>query len=52
MYNRDYSVGLHQEKLCQLTGHLLSQKYERSSTGRGVAMTMMFDAVSDLAGTG
>jgi hypothetical protein len=41
MYNRDYSVGLHQEKLCQLTGHLPSQKYERSSTGRGVAMTMM-----------
>ncbi|WP_349436414.1 type II toxin-antitoxin system HipA family toxin [Pararhizobium sp. A13] len=39
---------LHQEDLCQLTGHFPSQKYERSSTGRGVSLTMMFDAVSDL----
>ena len=39
---------LHQEDLCQLTGHFPSQKYERSSTGRGVTLTMMFDAISDL----
>lgn len=39
---------LHQEDLCQLTGHFTSQKYERSSTGRGVTLTMMFDAISDL----
>ncbi|WP_137136898.1 type II toxin-antitoxin system HipA family toxin [Rhizobium sp. FKY42] len=39
---------LHQEDLCQLTGHFPSQKYERSSTGRGVTLKMMFDAVSDL----
>ncbi|WP_377292714.1 HipA domain-containing protein [Rhizobium sp. SG2393] len=40
---------LHQEDLCQLTGHFPSQKYERSSTGRGVTLRMMFQAVSDLA---
>lgn len=39
---------LHQEDLCQLTGHFPSHKYERSSTGRGVTLKMMFDAVSDL----
>ncbi len=39
---------LHQEDLCQLTGHFPSQKYERSSTGRGVTLKMMFDAISDL----
>ncbi|OOO17896.1 type II toxin-antitoxin system HipA family toxin [Agrobacterium pusense] len=39
---------LHQEDLCQLTGHFPSQKYERSSTGRGVTLKMMFDAVSNL----
>ena len=39
---------LYQEDLCQLTGHFPSQKYERSSTGRGVNLTMMFDAISDL----
>lgn len=39
---------LHQEDLCQLTGHFPSQKYERSSTGRGVTLQMMFDALSDL----
>lgn len=39
---------LHQEDLCQLTGHFPLQKYERSSTGRGVTLKMMFDAVSDL----
>lgn len=39
---------LHQEDLCQLTGHFPSQKYERSSTGRGVTLKMMFDVVSDL----
>jgi len=39
---------LHQEDLCQLTGHFPSQKYERSSTGRGVTLKMMFDALSDL----
>ncbi|WP_376743699.1 type II toxin-antitoxin system HipA family toxin [Ensifer canadensis] len=39
---------LHQEDLCQLTGHFPSQKYERSSTGRGVTLKMMFGAVSDL----
>ncbi|KAB0454376.1 MULTISPECIES: type II toxin-antitoxin system HipA family toxin [Agrobacterium] len=43
---------LHQEDLCQLTGHFPSQKYERSSTGRGVTMKMMFDAVSDLVSPG
>jgi serine/threonine-protein kinase HipA len=39
---------LHQEDLCQLTGHFPSQKYERSSTGSGVTLKMMFGAVSDL----
>jgi len=39
---------LHQEDLCQLTGHFPSQKYQRSSTGRGVSLTIMFDAISDL----
>lgn len=39
---------LHQEDLCQLTGHFPSQKYERSSTGRGVTLKMMFGVVSDL----
>lgn len=39
---------LHQEDLCQLTGHFPSQKYERSSIGQGVNLKMMFDAVSDL----
>ncbi|MCJ9673285.1 MULTISPECIES: type II toxin-antitoxin system HipA family toxin [unclassified Neorhizobium] len=43
---------LHQEDLCQLTGHFPSQKYERSSTGRGVTLKMMFDAVSDLVSPG
>ncbi|MEA3536642.1 type II toxin-antitoxin system HipA family toxin [Rhizobium sp. CC-YZS058] len=40
---------LHQEDLCQLTGHFPSHKYERSSTGRGVTLKMMFQAASDLA---
>lgn len=39
---------LHQENLCQLTGHFPPQKYERSSTGHGVTLKMMFDAVGDL----
>ncbi|SMD19693.1 type II toxin-antitoxin system HipA family toxin [Rhizobium sp. RU36D] len=39
---------LHQEDLCQLTGHFPSQKYERSLTGRGVTLKMMFAAISDL----
>lgn len=39
---------LHQEDLCQLTGHFPSRKYEHSSTGRGVTGKMMFDAISDL----
>lgn len=39
---------LHQEDLCQLTGRLPAQKYERSSMGRGVTLKMMFDAISDL----
>ncbi len=39
---------LHQEDLCQLTGHFPSQKYERSSTTRGVTLRLMFGAVSDL----
>lgn len=39
---------LHQEDLCQLTGHFPSQKYERSSTGRGATLKMMFGAISDL----
>lgn len=43
---------LHQEDLCQLTGHFPSQKYERSSSGRGVTLKMMFDAVSDLVSPG
>ncbi|WP_437179074.1 HipA domain-containing protein [Neorhizobium galegae] len=43
---------LHQEDLCQLTGHFPSQKYERSSGGRGVTLKMMFDAVSDLVSPG
>lgn len=29
-------------------GHFPSQKYERSSTGRGVTLKMMFGAISDL----
>lgn len=40
---------LHQEDLCQLTGHFPSHKYERSATGRGATLKMMFQAVSDLA---
>jgi serine/threonine-protein kinase HipA len=43
---------LHQEDLCQLTGHFPSQKYERSSTGHSVTLKMMFDAVSDLVSPG
>ncbi|MQX50460.1 HipA domain-containing protein [Sinorhizobium medicae] len=43
---------LHQEDLCQLTGHFPLQKYERSSTGGGVTLKMMFDAVSDLVSPG
>ncbi|MBD9638748.1 type II toxin-antitoxin system HipA family toxin [Ensifer sp. ENS07] len=43
---------LHQEDLCQLTGHFPSQKYERSSSGRGVTLKMMFDAISDLVSPG
>ncbi|EKF60321.1 HipA protein [Agrobacterium albertimagni AOL15] len=39
---------LHQEDLCQLTGHFPSQKYERSSTGSGVTLKMMFKVISDL----
>lgn len=39
---------LHQEDLCQLTGHFPVQKYERSSAGRGVTLSMMFDAMSNL----
>jgi len=39
---------LHEEDLCQLTGHFPAEKYERSSTGRGVTLKMMFDAVSSL----
>ncbi len=39
---------LHQEDLCQLTGNFPSQKYERSFTGRGVTLKMMFDTASDL----
>lgn len=39
---------LHQEDLCQLTGHFPSQKYERSSMGRGVTLKMMFKVISDL----
>jgi len=39
---------LHQEDLCQLTGHFPAQKYERLSTGRGVTLKMMFQAISDL----
>lgn len=39
---------LHQEDLCQLTGHFPLQKYERSAMGGGVTLKMMFDAVSDL----
>lgn len=38
---------LHQEDLCQLTGHFPSQKYEHSSSGRGVTLKIMFDAVND-----
>ncbi|KXF74780.1 phosphatidylinositol kinase [Paramesorhizobium deserti] len=39
---------LHQEDLCQLTGHFPLQKYERSKTGGGVTLKMMFHAISDL----
>lgn len=39
---------LHQEDLCQLTSRLPSQKYERSSSGRGVTLEMMFNVISDL----
>jgi len=39
---------LHQEDLCQLTGHFPSQKYERARAGGGVTLKMMFDAISDL----
>ncbi len=43
---------LHQEDRCQLTCHFPSQKYERSSSGRGATLKMMFDAVSDLVSSG
>ena len=43
---------LHQEDLCQLTGHFASQKYERSSTGSGVTLKMMFNTISDLVSPG
>jgi len=43
---------LHQEDLCQLTGRFPSQKYERSSTGRGVTLRMMFDAINALVSPG
>ncbi|MGH6807106.1 MAG: type II toxin-antitoxin system HipA family toxin [Ensifer adhaerens] len=43
---------LHQEDLCQLTGHFPAQKYERSSTDRGVTLKMMFDAISELISPG
>ncbi len=39
---------LHQEDLCQLTGHFPLQKYERSSTGGGVTLKLMFEVISDL----
>ncbi|MEO9340923.1 HipA domain-containing protein [Mesorhizobium sp. SB112] len=39
---------LHQEDFCQLTGRFPLQKYGRSSTGGGVTLKMMFDAISDL----
>lgn len=43
---------LHQEDLCQLTGHFPAQKYERSSTGGGATLRMMFDAINDLVSPG
>lgn len=43
---------LHQEDLCQLTGHFPAQKYQRSSAGGGVTLKMMFDAVADLVSPG
>jgi serine/threonine-protein kinase HipA len=43
---------LHQEDLCQLTGHFPSRKYERSSTGQGVTLKMMFDAISEMVSPG
>ncbi|MCZ4433211.1 type II toxin-antitoxin system HipA family toxin [Agrobacterium sp. SOY23] len=43
---------LHQEDLCQLTGHFPSHKYERSSTGHGATLKMMFDAISNMVSPG
>ncbi|WP_454703148.1 HipA domain-containing protein [Agrobacterium burrii] len=43
---------LHQEDLCQLTLHFPSRKYERSSTGQGVTLKMMFDAISEAVSPG
>lgn len=39
---------LHQEDLCQLTGHFPSRKYEKTAAGQGVSLKQMFDAISDL----
>lgn len=43
---------LHQEDLCQLTGHFPYQKYERTTAGRGVGLKQMFDTVRDLISPG
>lgn len=37
---------LHQEDFCQFSARFPSQKYERSTDGRGVTLKMMFDEVS------
>ncbi|GAJ96679.1 type II toxin-antitoxin system HipA family toxin [Rhizobium rhizogenes] len=43
---------VHQEDLCQLTGHFPLQKYERSSSGAGLTMRQMFGAINDLISPG
>jgi serine/threonine-protein kinase HipA len=43
---------LHQEDLCQLTGHFPSRKYEKTAAGQGIGLKQMFDAISDLISPG
>ncbi|MDE1993296.1 MAG: HipA domain-containing protein, partial [Rhizobiaceae bacterium] len=43
---------LHQEDLCQLTGHFPAQKYEQSTIGAGVSLKRMFAAINDFVSPG
>jgi len=43
---------LHQEDLCQLTGHFPAQKYQRSTAGSGITLKQMFTAIGDFISPG